>query len=508
MSFLCKYYKLSAFLSGALSVLIFAPYFQIWAGFIAFSILFCLLCQSQSKLSSAAIGYWFGFAHFALGFAWIGNALLIDSAQFGWLYPLALLASGAFFGLFTMFPAFLTGYATSPWSKWLLFVGGWGIAEWLRSFILTGFPWNLLGYSLAFDLKLIQLAAVGGAYLVSLVAVMLYTLGGVYLALPRKQNLLTCFLVAATLVFCLYGFGYYRLQNTSVNPLNFSARIVQPSIPQSMKWSKQTAEDNFAKYLTLSATANQTNPDLIIWGETASPFMLDRDEIHRRKASSILPPQSILLTGMISYQYVDGKYMPHNSMAAIDAQGNIIGYYHKSHLVPFGEYIPLRRYLPDFVRPVANFIGEFGRGNRAETMSFNNGLKIGTAICYEIIFPHQIIDEKNRPDLLINLTNDGWYGDSSGPYQHWVTTRFRAVEEGIGIIRAANNGISGYINPLGEEKNVMQLNAVGVTDVIPDYPLADSTTYSWIGNRITIILCLILMLLGAIKALILKFSRR
>lgn len=499
INILNRFYKLSALAAGALSVLVFAPYFQVWVGVITFSILFYLLSQAKKVRQALAIGYWFGFAHFALGFAWVGNALLIEPERFGWLYPITLIAAGGFFGLFVLLPSYMSFKGQDVWSKWLLFISGWVITEWLRSFILTGFPWNLLGYSLAFNLEIIQSAALGGTYLTSLIAIAVYTLGGVYLAQRDKKMLTVVALLGLIIVGGVFFWGSYRLSKTEIKPMDKVVRIVQPSIPQTMKWSKTEAENNFAQYMDMSFEGSEKNPDLIVWGETASPFMLDRDEGHLKQLSVKLQPNSILLAGMVSYQYNGGAYRPHNSMIMINDKGNILGFYHKSHLVPFGEYIPLRKYLPQFVQPVANAIGEFGHGNGPETFGLENGLKIGAAICYEIIFPHQIVDEKHRPDVLVNLTNDGWYGNSAGPYQHWVATKFRAIEEGISVIRAANNGISGVIDPLGREKGVLGLNAKQISDVILDYPIAKITTYGWLGNKIIIILCLLLMIIGVIK---------
>ena len=480
-------------------MLVFAPYFQIWAGFAAFSILFYLLTQAKKTKQALAIGYWFGFAHFALGLAWVGNALLVDPEKFGWLYPITLIAAGGFFGLFVLLPCYLSFRVQDIWSKWLMFISGWVITEWLRSFILTGFPWNLLGYSLAFNLEIIQNAALGGAYLTSLVAIAVYTLGGVYMARRDKKTFMSVLSIGLIVLSSAYFWGSNRLSGTEIKPMDKVVRIVQPSIPQTMKWSVNEAESNFAQYVDMSIIPSKKAPDLIVWGETASPFMLDRDEAHLKQVITKLPPASMLLAGMVSYQYNEGAYRPHNSMIMINDKGNIVGFYHKSHLVPFGEYIPFRKYLPQFIQPVANAIGEFGQGNGAETFNLENGLKIGVAICYEIIFPHKVVDEKHRPDVLVNLTNDGWYGNSAGPYQHWIATKFRAIEEGISVIRAANNGISGVIDPLGREKGVLELNAQQVSDVILDYPLVKSTTYGWIGNQITIILCLLLITIGVIK---------
>lgn len=497
--FIIRHNRLSSLLLGAMSVWSFAPWFWIWAGFLSFGGLLFLLQNKNTKKELFITGYCFGFTHFALGFSWIGNALLLDVEKFGWLYPIALVGMGTFFGLFAAFPAMFTYYVDRGWKKWLLFCATWVIFEWLRSFILTGFPWNLLGYSFAFSTEMMQIASIGGVYVCSLAAILSYSMTGLLADDFSFRKFLKITSLELVLLGLVYGYGYIRLSKAKSNETDFTIRIVQPSIPQDMKWSREKAEANFREYVELSKIENDNKPDMIIWGETASPFLLDEDDAHRFYVASALPVKSLLVTGMISYQYSDGKYLPHNSMVIIDNEGNVKGYYHKTHLVPFGEYIPGRKFLPKFMKPIANTIGQFGRGNGPEVLSLEGYPSIGGAVCYEIIFPHQIIDEKKRPDVLINITNDGWYGNSSGPYQHWTTVKFRAVEEGISVIRAANNGISGMVNAYGQEKGVMSLNYVGIEDIKLEKSLNDSTFYGKYGNSIILILCLILVICSGIK---------
>ncbi len=494
-----KYQKTTAFMAGALSVAMFAPYFQIWAGVIGFSVLLYLLLNESKTKDLFKIGYAFGFAHFAIGFSWVGNALLIDVERFGWLYPITLLAAGSFFGLFAAVPAAIIAKGRTTIGKWLMFCGAWVVCEWIRSFLLTGFPWNSAGYSLAFNLPMIQNAAIGGVYLTSLLVITLYSMGGLWLCFHSIKSFVLLTMMAVLLIGVSWGWGYWRLQNKEDLVTDTVVRIVQPSIPQTMKWTKENAEDNFSTYIDLSKTLSEVKPDMIVWGETASPFRLDEDDFHRNVAAEMLPQGSILLTGMISYQYNKGFYRPHNSLIVLNDHGEIEWYYHKTHLVPFGEYIPWREYLPDFIKPVANAIGQLGEGDGAKVWQRDGWPTIGGAVCYEIIFPHEIVDEKNRPDVIVNVTNDGWYGESSGPYQHWVAAKFRAIEEGVTVVRSANNGLSGMINAYGEETGALKLNYSGISDIKLEKSLSKITTYGRYGNIISLILCLILMVAGSIK---------
>lgn len=499
MRLMLKYPKMTAFLAGIISVAAFAPYYMTWTAVVAFSVLMFELIRAEDRRRLFVLGYSFGFAHFAVGFSWIGNALLIEPEKFGWLYPISLLASGAFFGLFFGVPAWLVPLRRKPWQKWVAFCAAMVVFEWVRSFIFTGFPWNLIGYTLAFSDEMIQAASVGGSYGLSLAALLCYTVGGLWINQPNVKNLGKCLVFAGVVVGGLWMGGYWRLTTVIAKEAGKVVRIVQPSIPQEIKWSRAIAEENFRIYLELSGAKTEPAPDLIVWGETASPFALDEDEQHLQQVKKIIPKNGYLVTGMITYQPVGEWYMPHNSMVIINQVGEVVAYYHKSHLVPFGEYIPLREYLPDFIRPVANAIGTFGRGNGPRKIVLDNMPSLGGVICYEIIFPHEIVNENERPDFLINLTNDGWYGNSAGPYQHWAATKMRAVEEGISIVRAANNGISGMINAYGQDKKVMPLNYKGYLDVGLDEPLQKKTIYSRFGNWVCLTFCLILAFLGVIK---------
>ncbi len=495
-----EYRKTIAFIAGLVSVLGFAPRYWIIAPFVAFSILMWLLLNIKTAKKAFAIGYWFGFAHFAFGFSWIGNALFIEAEKFGCLYPIILLAAGGFFGLFFAIPACCVILGKYNWQKWIIFASSLVIGEWIRSFLFTGFPWNLMGYSLAFSDEMIQLASVGGSYLLSLLSVLSYSVIGLWLVAKNKKNFIFAIVSIIFIFFVLWLFGFLRLLNSSVVETDIVVRIVQPSIPQTMKWNKELMEHNFNEYLNLSAEKKEKIPNFIVWGETASPFMLDRDKEHQQKLEPILQKGSYLLAGMVTYDFVFNEYQLYNSMVVLGKNGEVVDYYHKSHLVPFGEYIPLREYLPSFIRPVANAIGTFGKGNGPKVIKIDGLPSFGGIICYEAIFPGEVVNQNNRPDFLVNLTNDGWYGDSVGPYQHWVAAKMRAVEEGITIVRAANNGISGVFNPCGVEKGKLPLNYKGILDINIDSALGYKTLYSYFGNRLTLVFCLILLFLGIIRA--------
>lgn len=499
--------KICSFALGAISVAALPPYYIFPAAILAFSGLFYLLTKSNGLKHSFALGYWFGVAHFGMGFSWIANALLVDIVTFGWLYPITIIAAGMFFGLFSGLATFLICKFPTLTGKYLSFVALWGVSEWLRSFILTGFPWNLLGTILTFSPKMYQSASLIGTYGLSLLTILFCT-APVLIFSSQKIHKILAIAVIILLPTANYIYGTHRLNRhqETFKPNGIKIRLVQPSIPQELKWDRDILEQNFAQHIELSRQNGLNDIDLVIWGETASPFAPDMDNRHRQQLLTAVPEHGYLITGAVRVQISPyGHVIPFNSMLAFNKQGDIVSHYDKSHLVPFGEYIPLREYLPSWIKPITNTITNFQAGSGPRSISINNIPAFTPLICYEIIFPSQVTDKQDRPEWLINLTNDGWYGDSSGPHQHLVSTVMRAVEEGLTTVRVANNGISAIITPLGEITAQMPLNYVGILDATLPQKLSVPTIYAHYGNIIP--LCLIaLLLLTAIYSAIRTFS--
>ena len=496
--------KTLAFILGVISVEVLPPHDKLWIGFFSFSALILLISSISKAKKSFAIGYWFGFGYFACNMAWISNALLIDAPRFGWLFPITLAAAGAFFGLFTAFPALLSSRFKNFYALYFSFSAFWVIFEWIRSFIFTGFPWNLLGSSLIFSDVLIQTGALIGTYGLSLLVIMSLTAPALFIKYQDKKSLFISISLILTIGITLIIYGNYHLQKSDNTPSELSIRIVQPAIPQEMKWQKNKLENNFAEYIKLSQANGLDKIKFVIWGETATPFPLDFEPQYLQQIKKAVPPKGYLITGMVRYRFHEGNFRPQNSMAVINYEGKIITFYDKTHLVPFGEYIPLRNYLPKWIRPITNTIADFLPGSGPSVIKLDNTPGFGTLICYEVIFPHQIINPQNRPQWLINLTNDGWYGQSQGPYQHLATTRLRAVEEGLTLVRAANTGISAVISPYGQIISSLDLNKKGFIDINLPQQLHISTTYGKFGNIIPLALCLINIIISFVIRFITK----
>lgn len=484
------YPRLLALFLGLLAVRALPPFYCFPVLFVSFGGLLLLINAAPSKRKAFGLGYWFGFAYFACNMSWIGNALLVDALRFGWLYPVTLLAAGAFFGLFTAIPAALSFCFKNIYARWLSFSAFWVIFEWIRSFIFTGFPWNLLGSVLAFSDETVQLASVVGTYGLSLLTLMLTSAPALCFFAPSARKTAGVLSSIAATAVLVWIFGSWRLPTIDGEKPETMIRIVQPAIPQTMKWKKAELENNFREYIRLSRQPGLKQIDFVIWGETASPFPLDFEPQKLHDVTAAVPTGGYLITGLVRYE-LDGKnFAPVNSMFVIDDSGKIIDFYDKSHLVPFGEYIPFRRWLPDWIRPVTNVVANFLPGSGPKVIKAEKQPSFGALICYEIIFPSQIVDTANRPQWLVNLTNDGWYGVSQGPYQHLVTARLRAVEEGLAIVRAANTGISAVISPYGQITASLDLGQKGIIDAGLPRPMSLDTAYGRLGNLLPLTLCM------------------
>lgn len=436
---------------------------------------------------AALVGWWFGFGYHFAGLFWIGEAFLVEAEIFAVLLPFAVTLLPA--GLALFFAA-ATGLAARLWrpgmDRLVLLAVTVSIAEWLRGHILSGFPWNVLGYALTYPLPLMQTAAVLGIYALTLLTVLLLAWPGVALAGAAATSAdpharaddahsLGSALMPIVLVAAMAMLGGLRLwpadAAASGTPLN--VRIVQPSVPQREKWQPQNQERIFKQHLALSLTNAQGEADggkgvaLIVWPEAAMPFLPLNTPVALAEIGRTIPEGAHLITGALRLEEPErGRRLVYNSLLAFGAGGTHAGTYDKIHLVPFGEYLPLQSGLEAIgLQQLVRLRGGFASGAKPRPLLSLPGLpKLGPLVCYEAIFPGAIVQGNERPAALINVTNDGWFGNTTGPRQHLHQARVRAVEEGLPILRAANNGISAIIDGRGRVAQRIELNAIGVID--------------------------------------------
>lgn len=327
----------------------------------------------------------------------------------------------------------------------------WVALEYLRGLLLTGFPWALLGYSQHNFPVVIQSADVTGVYGVSLLLVAVNCALAWIIRQPRARY--AWLGLAGTLLMTTThcGYGVWRMaQPLDQRSAQLDVALIQANIDQAIKWDPAYRQATLDKYLKLSAEAGETQPDLLIWPEAATPFFLQEETAPAAQVRQVpLRENSYLLVGSPAYrQFGKDEYRYYNRAYLFSPQGEELGFSDKIHLVPFGEYVPFGRLL-NFIDKLVVGLGDFAPGT-VNPLSLN-GHRLGVLICYEIIFPELARDYvRQGSDLLINLTNDAWFGRSSAPFQHLAMARFRAIENRIWLARAANTGISGLIAPSGK----------------------------------------------------------
>lgn len=442
--------------------------------------------------------WWFGFGHFAFSNAWMANAILVRSEEFGWLYPIALIGPGAV--LATAPALLLTILWRVGWpyglARILLLTFAWCLAEWLRCWFLTGYPWNLIGYVWSTNLPILQSVSVIGVLGLGMLTFFSAAMPALFfdprlnshqMIIHRPSKWLIMSLVALLWAgIALYG-GYRLTQFPTTYVTDVVLRLVQPAIPQEDKINPEYYSRNLQLYLSLtSQTPGFEKVTHVIWPESAVSYSLERYPQLQEVLAQVVPLKGKLIFGANRLLWEqDSVTQAWNSLYVLDDQGKIIAYYDKVHLVPFGEYVPLRPWLP-WLNKITSGALDFSSGLDHVMMSLL-GDKLppfSPLICYEIIFPGQIKAAGQEPEWMLNITNDGWFGDSDGPYQHFAMARVRAVEEGIPLVRAAATGISGAVDPYGRIIGILPLNQQGVLDVRLPKPHPSPTLYARFGNNI------------------------
>jgi len=491
--FLHKRYTFSAvFVAGSLAALSMAPY-NIWfVLLLSLPVLYLSILHAPSSKIAGLYGWLFGFGYFVFSLSWIGNALLVEGNPYKWAWILSVTGLPAILALFPACACLVSKHfmnMRSFWG-WIGFISLYSLFEWLRGHLFTGFPWNLIGYTWAEHLAVIQVLRISDVYFLSWLSLLWLSLP-VALAFTTPQQRITALCVAALSFTLCFGFGLTHLKTEQDNNTNVSIKLVQPNIEQSQKWKRDKMSEHLAKHLSLSESAgNEQKPTLIIWPETALSFRMFESPETIKNIKSMLssyPLPAKLLTGMLRHDPVEGTYS--NSLIMIDETGTLQNIYNKHHLVPFGEYIPFQKWIP--LAPVVQFKG-FEAGQGLQTFSAFPNVHYSPLICYEIIFPGRSIGKPSSPmpDFIVNATNDAWYGKSAGPHQHFVKTLYRAIETGVPVIRSANTGFSAIISPTGEAQGKSALFQESSKSL--DLPLA-KPIHSMVFNNKNVVVVLFLM---------------
>jgi apolipoprotein N-acyltransferase len=491
--------SLVAFLAGA-STAVALPPVEFWpAPFITFPILVWLIDGSAAGrfggvAAAATAGWWFGFGYFLAGLYWIGNALLIDAKTFGWLLPFAIIGLPAALALFT---AFGVALARLIWTRGALRILSLALAltvsEWLRGHLLSGFPWNAFGYALVTPSVLAQNASLVGLWGLTFIAIAVYASPAVLaddLADTRRRWVAPT--LSLVILAAMAAYGAARLNRTPTTYVEgVRLRIMQPNLQQDEKFNRAQKQEVMSRYIALSdrtsgpQSTGMADVTHLIWPESAFPFFLTREADALAQIADLLPPGTVLMTGAVrAPETVSSPATPraYNSIYVIDHDGSILSVYDKVHLVPFGEYLPFQNFLEQLgLMQLTKVRGGFLSGDRLRALSVPRAPNFVPLICYEIIFPGQAVPPNERVGWMLNLTNDGWFGRSAGPYQHFQQARLRAIEEGLPLVRAANTGISAVVDPLGRVIRSLPLGGEGILDSGLPSPLP-RTLYARVGD--------------------------
>lgn len=481
--------------AGALSALAMAP-FNAWPIlFFTFPIAVWQIDGAgagrwRGVPAAALTGWWFGLGYFVPGLYWIGYAFLVDAKTFAWLMPFAILGLPAYLALFMAFGFALARlFWTRDASRVIALAASLTMSEWLRGHVLTGFPWNTLGYALTEPLALAQTASLIGLWGLTFLAVAIFASPAVLIdGTSRGRKPWIAPALALTLLLAMAIFGGLRLsRHPTVMLANPKLRIMQPNLEQDARFNYSAKAEVMKRYLTLSDRASGPQStgvrdvNILIWPESAFPFFLTREPDAMAQIADLLPKGTVLITGSVrAPDLPPGTRITraYNSIYVIDHDGNVLSVYDKLHLVPFGEFLPFQDWLEKIgLEQLTKVQGGFIPGLHRHSMEVPNAPRALPLICYEAVFPGDVVERGDRPGWIVNLTNDGWFGISTGPYQHLQQARLRAIEQGLPLVRAANTGVSAVIDPVGRIVAQLGLGLEGVLDsglpaAIPPTPYA------------------------------------
>ena len=493
--------RLAALFGGAAGALAMAPFGAFPAMIIPMTIAVWLIDgaargESRHRLlqvlpwrscaAAASIGWWWGFGYFLAGLWWLGAAFLVEPEQDAWALPLGVFVVPA---MLAFFPAVGFGLARVLWStggaRVFALAAGLSVTEWLRGWLFTGFPWNAYGMAFGGNLVLGQFASVVGIDGLTVLAILVFAAPATLADPPTglagyRRRRLAPSVLATLLVVMLTAFGAARLTEDRVGDVpNVHLRIMQPNVPQDANFSYANKDKILADYLTLSkgtpspGASGLADVTHLIWPESAFPFILSRDPDALQAIGSALRTGTVLITGAARMQGgekpgIGPSYF--NAVEVIGPGGSIIDSYEKVHLVPFGEYLPFGGVLSAIgLTHFVHIPGGFEPGRHRHLLDVPGLPPVSAIICYEAIFSGAVLPdgpdgEGLKAGVLLNVTNDGWFGQTAGPYQHFAQARLRAIEQGLPLVRAANTGISAIVDPYGRVRAQLPLGVKGVLD--------------------------------------------
>lgn len=480
---------------GGLSGLGFAPYFVFPLTYLGLAAFAFLTRHSPSVLPAFVTGWVFGLGQFIVGLSWITESFAVEAERFGMLAWPAVAALSAFLALFPAFAAMAARcLGGSGPGALIVLPATWSIAEMARGTILTGFPWNLIGYAWGYSDEVLQAISVMGIHGLGLLTVLLAVLPLLITEkykLGRRSAALVLILVPTIAFAALWTGGAMRLAVADIGENGQRVRIVQPNIPQNQKWEAGQANAILDKLLALSTSGKSDRPRYVVWPETAYPVLFEAGrKIHPALTASV-PTGGLLLFGAVREAPARRAGDPAllNSVLALDEKGGVVADYDKVRLVPFGEFTPFKEVLGAMKMTVGDI--NYIPGESSAPIQLGGLPAARVLICYEAIFPRSGDD---RAGWILNITNDAWFGISAGPHQHFLAARARALEAGLPLIRAANSGVSAIVDSYGRVTEMLPLNVSGVID--GPLPASSETVFRRAGN-IPVVVAIALLIAAA-----------
>ena len=488
--FLFRPHFLLALAGGALAALAFPP-FGVWPGVFGFGLLLRQLdhtADARPLRTAFGLGWTAGFAYFLISTWWVGEAFLVDIADHGWQAPFAVFFLAG--GLALLWGAAATVYrllTPSGAGRLLVFAAVFSLFEWLRGHILTGFPWDLPGEVWRAGSAPSQGAALFGAYGMSFVTLAIGAAPGLWRKDAQRAEMVAIAIAAIALVALWIG-GALRIAAAPMPPTHaLRLRIVQANIPQAEKWTPEALQSIIQRHVVLTAQPAARTPDVVIWPEAAIPDsaedFLAPGAWPRDAIAKALAPGETLLLGAV---HIDSSATPplyYNSLFAVRRVGHdlqTLGRYDKHHLVPFGEYMPFDTLAGLIGFKTLVHIGDgFSTGPRPVALSVPGLAPFQPLICYEGLFPSSFARSGPRPAWIANVSNDAWFGETSGPWQHLNLASYRAIEEGVPVIRATPTGVSAVVDAYGRPKALLGLGKAGVIDADLPPALAPTPYSRW-----------------------------
>ncbi len=432
------------------------------------------------------IGWWVALGYFALTLMWIVEPFFVEPEITGWMAPFALGLMAAGLALFWG-AGFAAAVKIMPTGAGRLIVLAitWTAFEYLRANILTGFPWGHLSYGLV-DLPIGQLAAFVGIHGAGLIILLICFLPAMFAARFWDGALW-----ATISFFILMAMGQWWMHGpVAMNPDNTLVRVIQPNAAQHLKWRRDMVDVFYGRQLGYTRAQTQQRPDVVIWPETAIPYLYGDSLSILQEIATASGPTTSVIAGIVR---TEGT-APRNSLLFLDPAGGPSALYDKQHLVPFGEYMPFADLIDRMgLSGLTGLAGRFVSGTGSRVISGHNVPDFLALICYEAIFPQYVRSSKNRPEWIVHITNDAWFGEFSGPYQHLAQAQMRAIEQGLPVVRSANTGVSAMIDPNGRITHSMKLGTAGYFDA--HLPAAHvSTVYARFGEWIWTVIAILLLL--------------